>query len=598
MSNALPISRLVNVSVNLAPAGAQMQNINTLMIVGSSSIIDVVERYRTYSSVAGVATDFGTSAAEYLAAVLWFEQSPQPTTLQIGRWAQTATHAKLRCATLPAAQQAISLWDAVTTPAFMIFIDGVPTNVSPASFATAGNLNAVASLIQTALPGGSTCVWNSSYQRFEFTGADTGASATYSLLKSPTATGNIHFTVNPSPSDTITLDGTVVTFVSSLTTGNQVLIGSSLTDTLANLLAFLQASVDTNIVKMSYSVTGNYLYCVSVATGTTGDTYTLAASAASVSGADLAGGTGTDISSMLAGTSANSGSYVANGVAAESAVTAVETLDANFGQSWYAVTVLGAVDGDYEAIAAYIEASTTKHFHGVTTQESGVLVSGDTSDIAYLLKGLNYNKTCVQYSSSNPYAVVSLLARILTTDYTGNNTVITLMYKQEPGITAETLNSSQIDALEAKNCNVFVAYNDNTAIIEPGVVSSGQFIDTILGTDWLALDIQTACYNLLYTSPTKIPQTDAGNNLFVATIEAVCSQAVANGLLAPGVWDVGGFGAIKQGDFLAKGFYVYAPPIANQNTSDRAARRSVTFQVAAKLAGAIHTVSVIINVNA
>jgi Protein of unknown function (DUF3383). len=144
---------------------------------------------------------------------------------------------------------------------------------------------------------------------------------------------------------------------------------------------------------------------------------------------------------------------------------------------------------------------------------------------------------------------------------------------------------------------VFVGYDNNTNIIQPGVVASGDFIDTIFGADWLAIDIQNTVYNLLYTSPTKIPQTDSGNHLIATGIEAVCAQGVENGLLAPGTWTQAGFGALNQGDFLPKGYYVYAPPISLQNTADRAARKSVTFQVAAKLAGAIHTVDVLVNIN-
>jgi hypothetical protein len=154
-----------------------------------------------------------------------------------------------------------------------------------------------------------------------------------------------------------------------------------------------------------------------------------------------------------------------------------------------------------------------------------------------------------------------------------------------------------MDAVAAKNCNVFVAYNNNTAIIQAGVVCSGDFLDIITGTDWLALDIQTVLYNLLYTSNTKIPQTDAGNHVLVTGMESVLSQAVTNGLLAPGVWGAGGFGALNQNDFMPKGFYVYAPPVSSQSAADRSARKSVLFQIAAKLAGAIHTVNVLINVN-
>lgn len=83
----------------------------------------------------------------------------------------------------------------------------------------------------------------------------------------------------------------------------------------------------------------------------------------------------------------------------------------------------------------------------------------------------------------------------------------------------------------------------------------------------------------------------------MTTVEQVCAQGVVNGLLGPGVWNSGGFGALNQGDFLAKGFYVYAPPISTQAQADRAARKSVPIQVAAKLAGAIHSIDVLINVN-
>jgi hypothetical protein len=261
--------------------------------------------------------------------------------------------------------------------------------------------------------------------------------------------------------------------------------------------------------------------------------------------------------------------------------------------------VLGAADSDVLAIAAYVEAdTTTKHFYGVTTQEAGVLVATDTADIAYQLKQLGYNHTAVQYSSSNPYAVVSLLARILTTNWSANNTTITLMYKQEPGIVPETLNVTQVNNLEAKNCNVFVKYNNNTAIIEMGTSASGQFIDTIIGLDWLALTLQANWYAALYASPTKIPQTDAGMHDLATVPTNTCLEAVNNGLIAPGTWNSGGFGQLSQGQFLAQGFYVYQPSVNSQSETQRQTRVSVPFQIAVKLAGAVQTIDGTILVNA
>ncbi|MFX6011523.1 DUF3383 family protein, partial [Acinetobacter baumannii] len=74
---------------------------------------------------------------------------------------------------------------------------------------------------------------------------------------------------------------------------------------------------------------------------------------------------------------------------------------------------------------------------------------------------------------SMPFAGASLLGRLLTTDFDANNTTITLMYKQEPGIVAETLTTTQANTLQAKRINVFVEYNNDTAVVQYGITPSG-----------------------------------------------------------------------------------------------------------------------------
>ena len=252
-TNNLSVSRLINVSVILSPLAAQAQNLSTLLILGASDVIDVTERLRSYSSLAGVATDFGTAAVEYLAASLWFGQLPQPSNLKIGRWAQTAVAGLLRGATLSAAQQLIATWNLVTTPGFLVYLNGIPKAILPGSFAGATNLNGIAAIIQTALNtalAGTTCVWNSAYSRFTIESGTTGAGSAVSFLAPPTSVGFINFgSTNPANLATITLGGTVVTFVTGTPAGNQVKIGASLNATLQALLTFLQASVDSNLVK-------------------------------------------------------------------------------------------------------------------------------------------------------------------------------------------------------------------------------------------------------------------------------------------------------------------------------------------------------------
>ena len=75
----------------------------------------------------------------------------------------------------------------------------------------------------------------------------------WSYLPNSAAGGYFSFSANPNPGDTITLNGTVVTFVSSGATGNQVNIGASLATTISNALTFLNGSADAQISKCSYN---------------------------------------------------------------------------------------------------------------------------------------------------------------------------------------------------------------------------------------------------------------------------------------------------------------------------------------------------------
>ncbi len=493
MPTTLSVSNLVRVTVNLSPSAAQSQNLSTLLVLDDTTVVNPVERFRTYSSIDAVAADFGTSGTHYQSALAYFSQTPQPAQIMLGRWVKAASKGKLVCAPLTPANSVLSVWTAITSGSLAYTKDGAAAvNVTGLNFSGALSLNGVAAIL-TAAMAGVTVTYNSVYNRFEFESGTAGATSSFGFLSNP--------------------------------------------------------------------------------------------------------GSGAYIGSTIGGEAANSGSYLVAGLAAETAAAAVALFDQQYGMQWYALTMPSASDAEALTVAPYIEASATKHLYGVNTQAAGALGTVDTTNIAYKLAQLKYKKTLVQYSSNSQYAVCSLLGRALTTNFNGNNTVITLMFKQEPGIVAENITQTQASALAANACNAFVAYNNSTSIIQNGVVCSGDFIDVITGTDWLAVDIQTNVYNLLYTSTTKIPQTDTGVHLIVSTIENRCSQAVFNGLLAPGVWNSGGFGILNQGDFLAKGFYVYANPLNTQAVSDRAARKAPPIQIAAKLSGAIHSVDIQINVN-
>jgi len=267
--------------------------------------------------------------------------------------------------------------------------------------------------------------------------------------------------------------------------------------------------------------------------------------------------------------------------------------------SWYGLGIADSEavsDADVLSVAAAIEAASASRILAVTTQDSETLLASSTTDLAAKLKAGKFSRTFVQYSSSSKYAALSAFGRAFTVNFNGNNTTITLKFKQEPTITYEALNTAQAQALEGKNANVFVYYANDTAILEQGVMANGDFFDERHGLDWLQNYVQTNLFNLLYTSTTKIPQTEAGITRLLTNVEQSMDQSVSNGLVAPGIWNGAPLGQINLGDTLTKGYYVYAAPLASQAQTDREARKAPLIQVACKLAGAVHFADVQINV--
>lgn len=490
MAITLNVGRLVRVAVNLSPLGAARRGFGTLLIAGDSNVIDGSERFRSYVDIESVATDFGTSAPEYLAALLYFGQSPRPSSLMIGRWLRTATSGFVKGAALSAAEQTLATWTAITTGSTKVTVDGVLRTLAALNFSAAGNLNAVAAIIDAALTG-ATCTWDGS--RFVITSDTTGIASTVSYVS--------------------------------------------------------------------------------------------------------ATGSGVDISAMLKLTTGVASAPIA-GYAAETPVACVTEL-ANRSGAWYGLVFAAAtmpVLAEITAVAAFAEAASLGRIYGVTETDPNVLSAAFTTDIASSLNALLYKRSCVQYSA-NKYAVTAMFGRAFSVNFSANRSTLTLMYKQEPGVVAEALTETQAQTLKAKRCNVFVQYNNDTTIIQYGVMSGLAYFDEMHGLDWFADAVQNALYNLLYQSKTKIPQTDAGQNQLVNAVHAVCGEAVNNGLVAPGTWNADGFGQLERGQYLPSGFYIYTQPMALQAQAIRETRVAPPIQVALKLAGAIHEIDCIVDVN-
>lgn len=495
MPNGLSVSRVVNVQVSLAPRAAAGRSFGALLILGPSDVLKAPEVMRLYNDIESVGEDFGTTSEEWKAANLYFQQSPQPRDLYIGRMERkktVETSGKLTGAALTEKERSLDNFTAITDGALKLSVDGVVSTFTDIDLSGVKDLAGVAEAVSAGMQGASAS-WLAGSGQFVITSESTGA--------------------------------------------------------------------------------------------------------ASKIGFPAAAGTGTDLAPLLGIDNAHSPSVI-DGTAA-SAGAPLESVNAalSYSADWYGLVIAdpAMTDQDHLDVAALIVSASDSRVYGVTTSSADVLDATSEEDIASKMKAAGYARAFVQYSKT-PYAAASAFGRAFTVNFLGNNTTITLKFKQEPGITAETLTAQQANTLQAKNCNVFVRYANDTAIIQEGVMSNGDFFDERHGLDWLQNYVQNNLWNLLYTSKTKIPQTEPGVTRLVTNVEQSMDQAVNNGLVAPGVWNGGDIGQVTGGDTLTKGYYVYANPLNAQAQADREARKAPVIQVAAKLAGAIHFADVLIDV--
>lgn len=216
------------------------------------------------------------------------------------------------------------------------------------------------------------------------------------------------------------------------------------------------------------------------------------------------------------------------------------------------------------------------------------------------IRGLYYNDGILQDTINFAAAYAS---RGLSTDFSGSNTTFTMQMKQLVGFSPDsTLTQTDLNTCLANGVDIYPPFGLQGLTASGSLFTSGAngFFDQIYNQFWLKFALQVAGFDFLAQTNTKIPQTETGMDGLKNAYRQVLQEGVNNGMIAAGSWtspNVFGNPANLIRSVSDIGFYVYSLPVTKQLPADRNLRKAPLVQIAAKMAGAIHSSSVIVQIN-
>jgi hypothetical protein len=245
---------------------------------------------------------------------------------------------------------------------------------------------------------------------------------------------------------------------------------------------------------------------------------------------------------------------------------------------WYAFGINSRVTADILNAAAWAEAN--KKLFGTSDDDANTVdlsFAGDADvSLAKQLHTLGYDRTFgIYHDESDGVAAdderpeIAAMGRMLPTT-PGS---ATWMFKTLAGVSVMSLTTTQSGNARDKNFNTYESVG-GVSILREGKVASGEYIDVIIGVDWLEARIIEAVYSRL-VNLAKIPFTDAGIAIVENEIRAVLNQGVQNGFLAANPAPI-----------------VRVPLASEVSTNDKANRILPDIYFEGTLAGAVHGVTI------
>lgn len=241
-----------------------------------------------------------------------------------------------------------------------------------------------------------------------------------------------------------------------------------------------------------------------------------------------------------------------------------------FDSDWYGLLVDQAGKAEIVAAAAWTEAN--KKLYVYDTCDSGCMDSGSTTDVMATLKVSAYARTGGFMCTANAlnYAACGMLG----SRFPRNPGSDTWKFKTLAGVSASKMTEGQKSAVFAKKGNTYTTVA-GINMTEEGWSSAGEFLDVVRFIDWLESEIKVRVFFQLVNAE-KVPYTDTGVDLIKSIIQNTLNDGIKVGGLAADPAPV-----------------VDAPLVADIDPSIRATRHLPDVTFSGRLAGAIHSLTIV-----
>ena len=243
---------------------------------------------------------------------------------------------------------------------------------------------------------------------------------------------------------------------------------------------------------------------------------------------------------------------------------------ANENNDWYGIAVDQSLVSSFADVASWVE--TAKKFAIFWITDVNAYDPSKSTDLASVLKLANRNRSAVVWHATPAGGADYPDAAWMGEGFPYEPGTSTWAYKTLNGVTPDTLLASQETALKNKNCNYYMTVG-GVSITQEGKVASGEYIDIIIGTDWIEARLREAVYSALVNNR-KIPYDDTGIAMIEGLVKGVLNEAASKGIL--------------QADSIA----VTVPKYADIPQADKLARKLPDVKFSALYQGAIHSVTI------